>query len=344
MGASDRHRARHLRQLATLLRMGVPLVQALAWLERGPFTVRERLQWSQVRQGVEQGLPLSRALQLHAQLTTVEAQWLVAGELSGQLDDTLERLGRSQDARDAWRRRLRQAAAYPLMVLAVAVGVSAWVLVAVVPTFEGLFAGMNSALPPLTQRVLDLSQTLRAQPALFLACLASVALAGGLLLRHPRGRWGLQQLALRLPGVRQWIGLHQVGLWSRSLGALLQSGMGIDTALTATAGLLSHPQYRWVCGEMAIQMRQGLTLSACLQRQATLFPPLAIELCAVGEQSGTLPLVLENLVQALEASLDEQVQQCTRWIEPALLLWVGVVVSVLVLALYLPLFEMGHAL
>ncbi len=331
------------RQLATLLGAGMALMQALQTIGKGLGHAGLAELIDQLRAALEAGLSLSQALRQHPQVfAPVYVHLVEAGEASGQLDVLLERLASDLEKHDALRSRVRAALVYPLVVLGVAVGVLAIIMVAVVPSFESTFAAFGAELPAATRLVMALSRAAVSQGPWWL--LLAVVLAGwaaSAWRRHERVRRTVERGVLRLPVIGAL--LHQAALarWSRTLAGLLGGGLPLVDAMASARGAAGL----YVYADASVRMREELARGSSLQRALAdvgLFPPMVVQMCAAGEESGALDRLLGKVADFHEREVDLRVSSLSSLLEPALILCLGAVIGALVVALYLPIFQMGQ--
>jgi type IV pilus assembly protein PilC len=344
-GIKAREIALFTRQLAMMLKAGLPLVQGFELtaqsLEAG--TLRERV--LQLRDAVATGEPFSTALRRHPRdFDALYCNLVAAGETSGTLDVLLERLARHLEQAAALKAKVGKALRYPLIVLLVALVVTALLLVKVVPAFAATFADFGAELPALTRYVLRLSDWARA----WWPALASAAFGAALSLRAARQRsrrfreWCERRL-LRLPALGGVVKLAATARFCRTLATTFAAGLPLVDALDASAGATGNVVYRAAVLQARSELATGVRLSRTL-RQNALFPPLLVQLVAVGEESGTLDTLLARCADIYEDEADALAETLTALLEPLLMAVLGVVVGGLLLALYLPLFQLGSVL
>lgn len=330
------------RQLATLLKAGVPLLQAFEVMGRSGGDESLGRLLVKLQQDVAAGLALADALQrqplwfdrLYCNLVRV-------GEQSGKLDGQLEELANMLEQRQALQRRVRKAMIYPLLLLLTGLGVSALLLLEVVPRFQGLFAGFDKGLPAFTQWVLDLSIGLaRHAPWLgALMVLSTVALRW--LYRHnAAARLWISLRVLEVPVLGRLLAQAALARFARSLGTAYTAGVPLLDALATVASVSGG-----VVHEQAIlRLRQGMANGLGLHQAMSadrLFPPLLVQLAAIGESSGTLDQMLGKAASHYEEQVSQALDQLTGLLEPAIVLILGVLVGGLVVAMYLPIFQLG---
>jgi len=334
---------RSMRQLGTLLHAGLPLLQALELTASGSPPAMAH-GWNQVRQAVESGQALHQALRQQRWCDAASASLVEAGEASGTLDQTLLRLATHMEQGQAMRARLRGALAYPLLVLFTAGIVMAAMLVFVVPTFAQMFASFGAELPWPTQLVIRLSEAAIAWGWLLplIALLASVPLLR-LWQRHATMRLIMDTRLLQLPLLGALLTQAATARWARVLATLAQAGLPLADALPIAGQASGNRCMAERSQRLREQLLQGSALAAAMQQQG-IFPPLALQLVQTGEASGTLEQMLARIAELCEAELQQLLRTLSTIAEPALMLLLGLLVGGLVLAMYLPIFQLGQVL
>ncbi len=331
------------RQLATLLGAGVPLLQSL-------HTARQALAHEglgpcldQVHADLERGLPLSSALRRQPQVfSPLYAHLVEAGEACGRLDALLDRLATDLEKTEALRSKLRAALVYPAVVLGVAALVLVVVMVAVVPSFQSVFASFGAELPWPTRWVMALSHGLVTLGPGLLALALVMAWGFRRAWRRSTGlRRRVEQLVLRLPGVAALLHGAAVARWSRTLSGLLAAGLPLVDAMGAARGAAGYFVYADACGRLRDELARGSSLHGAMAA-LQLFSPMVLQMCAVGEESGELALLLSKVADFHEREVDDRVASLSSLLEPGLIVLLGAVIGALVLALYLPIFQMGQ--
>ncbi|MBL9216218.1 MAG: type II secretion system F family protein [Opitutaceae bacterium] len=326
------------RQLATLLRAGMPLVRGLEVLARQERNPRMRALLGELAEAIRAGSSLSEAM---ARRPRVFGSLLVslvkAGEAGGALELVLDRAARLQEKALQLRGRLRAAAVYPLAVLLVAGVIVAGLLGFVVPKFEQIFADLlkGAPLPPLTQAVLGLGSLVRDH----LAALAAATVGGLALLtggaRSRRGAAWLDAGLIRMPVTGEWWLKAVLTRAGRTLGTLLAGGVPLLSALEIAEGVCGNRRIAAAVAAVREEVVLGSALAAALDRRGV-FPPLFVSMVEVGEQTGALPEMLAKLADIYEEELDAAVAGLSSLLEPALIVFLAVVVGTLVVALFLP--------
>ncbi len=332
------------RQLALLIEVGVPLLKAL-------YQVAERTSHRPLRRviqhvaaDIEAGNSLSEALAQHLQaFSTLTVQVLQVAERGGVLDESLRLVAEELERRVEMRGKVRRALAYPATVLVVGLTVALFVLAYVVPEFTAIFQEQNVDLPLLTRCVMGTAYFVA---RLWWLCLL-VVIALGLLLtsyiRTPSGRLAWDRLKLRLPLVGDLLRKASILRFAQTLGTLLRGGVPILVSLKLVQ---EHAENSVLAGELAhvyAAVDQGSRLEVPL-RQSTVFPPVAIDVIAIGEEAGQLDAVLFRLAQMYKEEVDHSISVFASILEPLLLVVMGLFVALIVWAVYLPYFMLPGVL
>ncbi|POG01695.1 type II secretion system protein F [Pseudomonas putida] len=329
------------RQLATLLKAGVPLLQAFEVMGRSGCSTGQAALLEKLKRDVASGLGLADALQRHpAWFDGLYCNLIRVGEQSGTLDRQLEQLAGMLEQRQVLRKRVRKAMLYPLLLLT-GLGVSAVLLLEVIPRFESLFAGFDTALPAFTQWVIDLSTGLGRYAPLLLITAVGLGLAlTRLYQKHAPARLWLTAQALRLPVFGRLLSQAALARFARTLATSYAAGVPLLDALVTVAKACGDDLH-----EQAVQrLRQGMANGQALNQAMAiepLFPPLLVQLTAIGESSGTLDQMLEKSASHYEEQVSQTLDQLTSLLEPAIVLILGLLVGGLVVAMYLPIFQLG---
>ncbi|MGE8305773.1 MULTISPECIES: type II secretion system F family protein [Pseudomonas] len=330
------------RQLATLLKAGVPLLQAFEVMGRSGCDAAQAALLVRLKQDVASGLGLADALQRHpGWFDTLYCNLVRVGEQSGTLDRQLEQLAGMLEQRLALHKKVRKAMIYPLLLLLTGLGVSAVLLLEVIPQFQSLFAGFDTALPAFTQWVIDLSTGLGRYAPLLLVGVAMLGLAGRQLYRqHAPARLWISQRVLGLPVFGALLRQAAMARFARSLATSYAAGVPLLDAMGTVAKVSGGELHE----HAILRLRQGMANGQGLnQAMATepLFPPLLVQLVAIGESSGTLDTMLEKAASHYEEQVSQALEQLTSLLEPAIVLVLGLLVGGLVVAMYLPIFQLG---
>ncbi|MEK7346712.1 MAG: type II secretion system F family protein [Pseudomonadota bacterium] len=331
------------RQLAALLRAGVPLLQALNMLSRSLTSVALVDVMQQVQNDVAAGTALHAALARHPNhFTGLYTSMVRAGESAGILDTMMERLAHTLEKNQALRSRVRSALMYPCAVMGVAIAVLVLILVFVVPVFEEVFQSFGADLPWPTQMVVALSEGLSASGPL---------LALGLLLglwwwQRPQAAQARLQTAkdhglLKLPLLGPLIGTAVVARWAQTLSALLAAGVPLAEALEPVAQACDHVVFARLTLQLQRQVAQGSRLSEGMA-QSGRFPPMLVQLCATGEETGAMDTLLARAGSLMETELNDRVNGLSSLLEPLIIVVLGSLIGGILVAMYLPIFRLGQ--
>lgn len=327
------------RQLATLLRAGMPLLRGLEVLARQERNPVFRQIIGQLGGAIRSGGTLSAAMAAHPRVfDRLYLNMVRAGEAGGMLDHVLERLARFQEKSHQLRGKIRSALAYPLMVLLVAVAILAGLMVFVVPRFRQIFADLlkGAPLPALTRVVLALSEAVKAHALLVLAAGVAGWIAVAWCARTPRGARLVDGWVLRVPLFGELVRHSVVSRVARTLGTLLAGGVPMLPALLITRDTCGN---RFMAGAVEVvhdRVKQGAPVARSLEGTRA-FPPLTTSMVEVGEQTGQLPGMLGRVADIYEEEVDQAVAGLSSLLEPLLILGLALLVGTIVIALFLPL-------
>ncbi len=323
-------------QLATLLRAGLPLLQVLGILIRrqppGPFrTVLE-----DVERRITRGGLLSEAYSAHPDVfPRLLTASVLAGERSGELDTVLERYVAYAKTTAEVRRKLVKTLTYPVILIVASVALVALLTTYVIPKFASLYEASQSELPLVTVYVVALSKVVENNLSWAGPVLLAALLGFFLWRRTPQGREALDTLLLKLPIVGDIIRQSTTVRFCRSAATLLNGGLPLLESLDIASEVIENRRIAKTMPEVVRGIQEGQTLAEMLERAGWL-PPLALDMIGVGEQSGALVTMLEEVAQFYEAELDVKIASLTALVEPVVLTLMGAIVLIVVLALYLP--------
>lgn len=343
-GARIRQQDIHLitRQLATMLGAGIPLAPALASLiEQGEQRALKTV-LAQLREAVNEGHAFSSALNSHPRIfSPLYINMVRAGEASGTLHLVLEQLAEFGEAQQALQARVRAALLYPVFMAVVGVVVLAFLITFILPSITSVFEGSEQALPLATTLLMGLSGLLRSYwlPLLLLvfACIAGLRH----FLRSTEGERLWHRLQLSLPLFKGLIRKQAAARFARSLASLLHSGVPLVAALDIVSNLVGNVHIARIVQDACLELEKGQSLAAHF-RGKPYFPPMLVQMMAVGEQSGELDTMLARAADSYERELETRIMALTSMIEPVMILIMGLAVGFIVVAVLLPIFEMNQ--
>ena len=328
------------RQLATLLKAGLPVDEALAALGEQNDDSQMRTLVVSLRSRVLEGASLAAGLaDAPESFPEIYRASVAAGEQSGRLDQVLARLADYSEARDALNQKIWAALAYPLLLTGVAVVVG--LLAYVVPQIVGVFTQMHQALPWPTRALLSLSRFVQAWGWLMLALLVAAAIGGRLALRVEQARYKWHEVLLRVPLFGRLVRAANTARCTRTLALLTASAVPLLEALQIGAQVIPNLPMRAAIRRAALKVREGGSFSRALG-ESGYFPPVALRLIASGERAGALEHMLDEAADNQQRELDRWVTTLTAILGPLVILLVGAMVLFIVLAILLPIFEMNQ--
>lgn len=341
--ASARDITQFTRQLATLLHAGVPLLQAFGILDRGENKVALKTIIRKLQANIEGGMALNQALRQHAEFDALYCNLVAVGELAGMLDDMLERLAHHLEKSETLRTTIRSALVYPSAVLGIASIVLVLILVFVVPAFQNIFASFGAELPWLTRWVIALSEGIqRYGVGLILILLIGTWRLRQLIKQRIHWQRHLHSLLLHIPIAGPLTRHACTARWTRTLATLFAAGVPLTEALEAVQGVTGHLLFQDATQAIQAQLIQGRALSQALESTHSLFPTMVVQMCAIGEESGALDHMLEKTAEHYEREVESTVSRLSTLLEPFIMVVLGVLIGGLVMALYLPIFQLGQ--
>ncbi|MDE0421450.1 MAG: type II secretion system F family protein [Gammaproteobacteria bacterium] len=332
------------RQMATMMRAGVPLVRAFDVVAKSARNPRLVAVIHALRQNIAEGASLTSALaEFPAVFDSLYVNLIGVGERSGALEPMLERIATYQERTQSTRRKLVKAMTYPCVVVLAAAVVTMLLLIHVVPQFETVFAGVGADLPGFTRFVIGLSDNMRAQWPMLLGGVAGFVVGYTILNRRSaRFRDIRDRCVLRLPVAGQIVVKAAVARFARTLTTSLSAGMPLVDALRAVVGTTGNVVYAKAIERLRDEVATGQPLAASM-RDCQVFPHMIVQMVAIGEEAGSLDDMLARSATHYESLLDAAVDSLTALVEPLLMAILGVVVGGLVVAMYLPVFQLGTA-
>lgn len=330
------------RQLATMMKAGVPLVQSFDIVADGLENKGLQELVMNVRNDISSGTSFAGALRRHPKhFDDLYCNLVDSGEKAGALEQMLDRIATYLEKTEILKKKVKKAMTYPIAVVAVAIIVTAILLVKVVPQFEALFQGFGADLPVFTQMVVNLSEWM--QKWWFIVLLG---IAGSIFAFREANRRSqkfsdaIDKLSLKLPIVGEILDKSAVAKFGRVLSTTFAAGVPLVDALDSVAGATGNAVYRDAIQKIKNDVSSGTQLQASM-RQVDIFPVMAVQLTAIGEESGNLDEMLSKVADHYEAVVDDMVDNLTALMEPMIMAVLGVLVGGLIIAMYLPIFQMG---
>ncbi len=331
------------RQFSTMINAGLPLVQALDILAQQSENPALKDVTRQVVFDVESGNTLADAMRKHPRaFSELYVNMVAAGEAGGILDTILMRLAVFMEKNDALIRKVKGAMIYPGVIMTVAAIAITVLLIFVIPTFENMFASVNLSLPLPTRIVIEISRGLKNYWYVVLASMGGIYFAVRNYYRTPAGKLNIDRLMLKMPVLGDVLRKSAVSRFTRTLGTLISSGVSILDGLEITAKTSGNRVIQDAIMESRSSIAGGDTIAAPLKKSAV-FPPMVISMIAVGEQTGGLDEMLTKIADFYDEEVDAAVSGLLALMEPVMIVFLGVVVGGMVVAMYLPIFDMVNA-
>jgi type IV pilus assembly protein PilC len=331
------------RQLATMIDAGLPLVQSLDILAQQEESEIFQEIIRTIKNEVESGATLAAALQRHPRVfDNMYVNLVVAAEEAGTLDVILGRLATHIEKMEALKKKIKSAMVYPAMIVTVAIGVTIVLMVFVVPVFEKLFAGMGSTLPLPTQIVVNISRLFKSYLPIFIVLAIVAVILLNRYYKTEQGRRKIDALLLKTPIFGELIRKVSVSRFARTLATLVTSGVPILDSLNIVAGASGNKIVEEAILKGRTSIAEGQTISQPLT-ESGVFPMMVTQMIAVGETTGSLELMLTKVADFYDDEVDVAVATLSSMLEPILMIFLGVIVGGLVIAMYLPIFKMASA-
>ena len=331
------------RQFSTMINAGLPLVQALDILAKQTENKVLAAATRDIVFDVESGHTVADALAKHPKaFSELYVNMVAAGEAGGILDTILMRLATFMEKNDALVRKVKGAMIYPGVIMSVAVIAISVLLIFVIPVFESMFAGVGMALPLPTRVVIGASDFLRGYWWAVIAASAGGAFMFKRYYATSGGKLVIDRLMLRIPVLGDVLRKSAVSRFTRTLGTLISSGVSILDGLEITAKTAGNRVIQDAIMQSRASIAGGDTIAAPLQK-SQVFPPMVISMIAVGEQTGGLDEMLSKIADFYDEEVDAAVSNLLSLLEPIMIVFLGVVVGGMVVAMYLPIFDMINA-
>ncbi|MCG6657009.1 type II secretion system F family protein [Halomonas campisalis] len=333
------------RQMATMIRAGVPVLQAFQVVAESIRKPAMSAVVQQMMNAVAAGSSFSQALRQHPEhFDSLFCNLVEAGESSGSLDRMLDRIATYKEKIESIKGRVKKALWYPAAVIAVGFGVTALLLIKVVPQFESLFHGFGAELPAMTQMTIAMSEFAQQYWLWGLSILvASIYLLRQGVKRSEAFAYRMHKFSLKIPVIGDILDKSAVARYSRTLATTYGAGVPMVDSLDIAAGAAGNMVYERATRQVREDVATGQQLHFAM-RLTERFPPLAVQMVGIGEESGSLDAMLNRVADYYEEEVDNKVDALTSLLEPFIIVVLGVLVGGLVISMYLPIFELGTVL
>lgn len=346
-GLTDKDLVVFTRQFGTMINAGLPLIQCLEILSTQSENAALRKAVGEIKVQVEGGSTFSDALRKHPKIfDDLYVNMVHAGEVGGLLDTILNRLSKHIEKAMKLKGQIKSAMVYPAAIVGIATIVITVLMIWVIPVFEKMFKEMSGgkmALPGPTQLVIDMSNFVQSSWYIILGTIVGLIFAFKKYYATPQGRLTVDKLVLRLPVFGDLIRKASVAKFTRTLGTLITSGVPLLEALSICAKTAGNKVIEGVLMDARVSISGGKTISDPLARSET-FPKMVTHMIAVGESTGALDNMLGKIADFYEDEVDQAVTNLTALLEPMMMVFLGVTVGFIVVAMYLPIFTMANAI
>ena len=330
------------RQVATMLTAGVPLVQTIDMIGAGHNNPKMQRLLTQIGNQLQSGIPLSQCLREHPlYFDGLYCDLVESGEQSGALETIYGRIATYKEKAEALKSKIKKAMTYPIAVIVIAAVVTSILLIFVVPVFEEIFAGFGAELPAFTQMVMRISDFMQAYWYLGLATIFVGIYAFKQAHRKSQKlRDNVDRFILKLPIVGMILEKAAVARYARTLSTTFAAGVPLPDALGSAAGASGNAVFREAILEVRAEVITGMQMNLAM-RNCQIFPDMVIQMVAIGEESGAVDDMLAKVANVYEQQVDDAVDGLTALLEPLIMAVLGVVIGGLIIAMYLPIFQIG---
>ncbi len=339
---SGRDLAVFTRQLSTMLRAGVPLLQCFDIVSKGNANPSMSRLLNDIRSDVETGTSLNQAFRKYPMhFDGLFCNLVAAGEQAGILDSLLDRLATYQEKTIAIKGKIKKALFYPVMIILVAILVTAIIMVFVIPSFKQVFTSFGADLPLPTLIVISISDFCLQYYWLLLAILLGVPyFVYQAWRRSPKVQITFDRLLLRPPVIGPLLRKAAIARWTRTLATTFAAGVPLVEALDSVGPAAGNAVYKEATKQIQTEVNTGTTLAQSMQN-CGVFPPMAIQMTSIGEEAGSLDSMLNKVADYFEREVDDTVDALSSLLEPMIMVVLGVIVGGIVVAIYLPIFKLG---
>ncbi|WP_445391869.1 type II secretion system F family protein [Stenotrophomonas muris] len=330
------------RQMATMMKSGVPIVGALDIIASGHKNPRMKKMVDTIRTDIEGGSSLYEAVSRHpVQFDDLYRNLVRAGEGAGVLETVLDTIATYKENIESLKGKIKKALFYPVMVMAVAMAVSGILLVWVVPQFEDVFKGFGAELPAFTQMIVNLSRFMVSWWWLMLLALVGTIVGfTAAYKRSPNMRHTLDKLILKVPVIGQIMHNSAIARFARTTAVTFKAGVPLVEALGIVAGATGNKLYE----ESVLRMRDDVSVGYPVNmamKQTSLFPHMVIQMTGIGEEAGALDAMLFKVAEYYEQEVSNAVDALSSLLEPMIMVFIGTIVGGIVVGMYLPIFKLG---
>lgn len=331
------------RQLATMMKAGLPVMQAFEIVARGHSNPSMTQLLMQVRGDVEQGSPMSKAFAKHPKyFDRFYCNLIAAGETGGVLESLLDKLALYKEKTQAIKKKVKSALTYPIAIVVVAIALVMVMMMFVLPEFGKVYEGMGAELPGLTQVMMTISRFFVEWGWLIIiVMIGSVIAAVKAVQNSPSLQRRVDAWLLRVPIFGNIVRKATIARWARTTSSLFAAGVPLVEALDSVAGASGNILYEEATQDIRAKVNQGMSLTSSMQ-STELFPNMVLQMASIGEEAGSLEDMLNKAAEFYEDEVDNAVAQLSSLMEPIIMVVLGSIIGVILVAMYLPLFNLGN--
>ena len=332
------------RQMATMVDAGIPILQTMIALEEQASNPAFKRILAQVREDIRLGMSLSAAFAKHPKVfNNLFVNMIRVGETGGVLTTVLERLSSYMEKSDKLKRKVGSAMVYPCVIVGMAIIVTTVLIIKVVPTFKNIYGSLGKDLPPMTQALLDFSDSMQKQFIFWIIGIAGLIFAFISYKKTDAGAYQVDGWKLRMPVFGDLICKVAVSRFCRTLSVLIQSGVPILDGLDIVRKTIGNRVLEKIIEDVIQSVREGESIATPLAR-SKIFPAMVTKMVSIGEQSGQLDKMLLKVADFFDDQVDASVEGLTSMVEPLIIGFLGIVIGFIVMALFLPIVNMSQAL
>lgn len=333
------------RQIATMLMAGVPLIQAIEMIGSGSANKSVAKLMESIGDEIKAGQPLNQALRKHPRyFDDLYCDLVASGEQSGALDKIFDRVALYKEKSEALKSKIKKAMFYPIAVMVVALIVTSILLIFVVPQFQDIFSGFGAELPAFTLFVIGISEFMQEYWWMILVALVGFGFAfKEAKFRSLKLRDATDRAILKLPVIGMILNKAAVARYARTLSTTFAAGVPLVDALDSAAGASGNAVYRYAILDIKAEVSSGNQMNWAM-RNSKIFPDMVIQMVAIGEESGSLDGMLAKVATIYEQEVDDAVDGLSSLLEPLIMAVLGVLVGGLIVAMYLPIFQLGSVI
>ncbi|GLX81619.1 type II secretion system F family protein [Thalassotalea eurytherma] len=331
------------RQIATMLGAGVPLVQTIEMIGKGHSNGKMQKLLGDIGNKLQSGIPLSECLREHPKyFDDLYCDLVQSGEQSGALETIFERIATYKEKAEALKAKIKKALTYPIAVIVIAIIVTSILLIFVVPTFKEIFDSFGAELPAFTLLVIKISEVLQSTWYLVLAGLFAFSWAfKNAHQKSQKLRDRVDKSILKVPVVGDILHKAAIARYARTLATTFAAGVPLIDALESAAGASGNAVFRDAILDIRSEVSSGMQMNLAM-RNSSIFPDMVIQMVAIGEESGAVDDMLAKVASVYEQEVDNAVDNLTALLEPMIMAVLGVVIGGLIIAMYLPIFQIGQ--